>query len=255
MQTKFLDGWPNDLRSEVRVKAVHKIKNASLESRYQQFVHSNPKFANRECIGWHGTSAKCHDGHCMSPLCSLCQIVRNGFKQESARKNTYSHDCWGDAVYFATQSFVCHTFNGASQLETNIYERCTIMAKLNPGHTAEELNFHRYRQTESNGPLPRSKWIKENGYDTVTISRDYYIAPTDYILVFNNTVVLPTYIVLYSFEATPLRIRKHIGDYCLFHNEYHKEGIRCDGVCHRGCLGYDQDGNEPGIRKYYSLVK
>jgi hypothetical protein len=83
-----MGGWPNEFRSQVRVEAIHKINNPSLESRYQQFVRSNTKFATQEDVGWHGTSAKCDNDRCMSPACSLYQIVQNGFKKDCARKYT-----------------------------------------------------------------------------------------------------------------------------------------------------------------------
>ena len=137
VEEEFLNGWPNGYKAQIRVEEIHKINNPILESRYQQFVRSNPKFAGKECIGWHGTSAKCNNGRCRSPACSLCQIVQNGFKNECARKNTTSYNCWGANTYFATKSFVCHTYNGASELDGTILKRCTIMTKLNPG-----LTFH-----------------------------------------------------------------------------------------------------------------
>lgn len=215
-----------------------------LEFRYQQFISSNANFATEECIGWHGTSALCRFGNCRSLICSLCQIVRHGFKKECARKDSYSHDCWGDAIYFSSHSFVCHTFNGASELNYDLFQRRTIMAKLNRGHTIDENTFDVESNGKGVGRLPQ--WIAEKGYDTVILSRDYYIAPTNYLLVFNNCAVIPLYIVIYSYPGREtLRIRRFIGEYCSFHNEHHKEGTRCDGNCHQGCLGNDENDRSP----------
>ncbi|CAF1330142.1 unnamed protein product [Rotaria sordida] len=121
------------------------------------------------------------------------------------------------------------------------------MAKPNRGHTTDEETFD--QESLGKGHVKHREWIKATGYDTVLLTRDYYIAPTNYLLVFNNCAVMPTYIVRYSFEIIPLRIRKHIGDYCSFHNEYHKEGGGCDGQCHQGCLGYDEYSDDPTIMK------
>ena len=151
IEKQFLDGWPNEIKSKIRVDMIYKINNPLLESRYQQFVRSNPNFVTQECIGWHGTSAKCHNGSCMSLTCSLCQIIRNGFKKECARKDTSSYRCWGNATYFANQSFVCQTYNGASQIDNTINQRCTIMAKINRGYTVrgEKLIDTWHSQTPS----------------------------------------------------------------------------------------------------------
>ncbi len=51
VENQFLDGWPNELRQEIRVDSIYKINNPLLESHYQQFVRSNQKFSIRECIG------------------------------------------------------------------------------------------------------------------------------------------------------------------------------------------------------------
>jgi hypothetical protein len=240
VQAKFLDGWPNELRSEVQIEAIHKVNNASLESRYQGFVHSNPKFANRECIGWHGTSAKCHTGQCMSSMCSLCQIIRNGFRKECARKDTSSYRCWGEASYFANRSFVCHTYNGGSQVNSITLKRCTIMAKINCGNT---FDTEKYQQLYDKFNLGTSACasiptlVNQFKSDTVTFTRDYYIAPADYILLYNNVAAVPIYIVVYSVRTKNVQIRTTLGTYCSFHNDYHTCGTDCDGHYGPACLG------------------
>ncbi len=224
IEKQFLDGWPDEMKSQIRVDAIHKINNPSLESRYQQFVRSNPKFATQECIGWHGTSAKCHNGSCMSSACSLCQIVQNGFEKECARKDTSSYRCWGNATYFANKSFVCHTYNGGSQINDANLRRCTIMTKINHGHTLHHERFeHVY-----NSCLFIPYLLKKFKYDTVRFYRDYYIALVDYILVYNNLTAAPTHIIVYSYRSNALQIRNQIGDYFSFHNEYHSTSTGCD---------------------------
>ncbi|CAF2053907.1 unnamed protein product [Rotaria magnacalcarata] len=242
VQARFLDSWPDDLWSEVRIEAIHKINNAFLESRYQQFVHSNPKFANRECIGWHGTAAKCQNGQCKSSLCSLCQIIRNGFRRECARKDTSSYQCWGEASYFATQGFVCHTYNGASQSQMNngTITRCTIMAKINCGNAFDQEKYLRLYEkhiggTSADGSVPTL--LNTLRHDTVTFNRNYYIAPTDYILSYNNAAAVPVYIVVYSVTSKAVQIRTTSGQYCSFHNEYHICSTGCDGHYGQECLG------------------
>lgn len=233
IERQFLDGWPNELRRQIRVEEIHKINNPALESKYQQFVRSNPNFATRECIGWHGTSARCHNGRCMSPACTLCQIVRNGFNKDCARKRTSSYHCWGANTYFATKSFVCHTYNGASQLDETTLRRCTIMSKINRGHT---INREKIKGLH-NDCVVWPSLLKTFKYDSLRFDRDYYIAPVDYILVSNNLAVLPIYIVQYAYETRDLQIRSTIGKYCSFHNEYHKCGGVCDGHYGPMCLG------------------
>jgi hypothetical protein len=179
-----LDGWPNEIKSQKRVDTIYKINNPSLESRYQQFVRSNPKFATQECIGWHGTSAKCQNG-------SLCQIVQNGFKKECARKDTNSYRCWGNTYYFANKTFVCQTYNGASQINSGTTQRCTIMNKINPGYTVRGKKL--IDTWNSKVPLPIL--IARINYDTLLVSRDYYIAPTEYLFLYNNFAAVPSYIL------------------------------------------------------------
>lgn len=217
----------------IRVEEIYKINNPSLESKYRQFVHSNPKFATEECIGWHGTSAKCNDGRCMSPTCSLCQIIRNGFKKENARKDTSSYGCWGSATYFADKSFVCQTYNGASQINTTTSRRCTIMTKINRGNTVrgEELIV------KHNSAACLDTLIAKMNYDTVVTSRSYYIAPADYLLLYNSFAAVPAYIVVYSVQTRSLQVRTTKNDYCSFHNEYHKCSNGCDGHWYANCLG------------------
>ncbi|CAF4716499.1 unnamed protein product, partial [Rotaria sp. Silwood2] len=144
VEKQFLDGWPNELRPQVHVEAIHKISNPLLQSRYQQFIHSNAKFPIKECFGWHGTSAKCNNGSCMSSTCNLCQIIRNGFKKECARKDTISYNHWGAATYFSNKSFVCHTYNGASQMDSTTLKRCTIMATINCSNTFDREKHQQY---------------------------------------------------------------------------------------------------------------
>jgi hypothetical protein len=235
VERQFLDGWPGELKSQVRVDTIHKINNPTLESQYQQFVRSNAKYATQECIGWHGTSAECRNGSCMSSTCSLCQIVRHGFKKDCARKNTTSYGCWGAATYFANKSFVCHTYNGASQPDNETLKRCTIMTKINRGHSLHHEKFEHVDGSFILIPFPMKKFK----YDTVQFNRNYYIAPVDYILVYNNLAAIPAYIVVYSYRTRALQIRSQRGNYCSFHNEYHGCNTACDGHCYQLCLGTD----------------
>ncbi len=227
IEKQFLDGWPDEMKSQIRVDAIHKINNPSLESRYQQFVCSNTKFATQECIGWHGTSTKFQNGSCMSSACSLCQIVQNGFEKDCPRTNTSSYKCWGAATYFANRSFVCHTYNGGSQINNGTTQRYTIMTKIHHGHTLHRERLKRVNSTYSG--LIIAYLLKKFKYDTVRFYRDYYIAPVDYILVYNNLAAVPTYIVVYSYGSNALQIRTEKGDYCSFHNEYHSCAGGCDG--------------------------
>ncbi len=238
VEKQFLDGWPDELKSQIRVEAIHKINNPLVESRYQQFVRSNTKFPTEEYIGWHGTSAKCNNGSCMSSTCSLCQIIQNGFKKECARKDTTSYGCWGNATYFANKSFVCHTYNGASQLDNKINRRCTIMAKINGGYTVRGKKLLDTWLSQ----WPIAMLIARMNCDTVVVSRNYYIAPTNYLLLYNNFAAVPTYIVVYSVQTKSLQVRIGKDDYCSFHNEYHACGGACDGHyggSYASCLGDD----------------
>ena len=236
IEREFLDGWPEEYRREIHVEEIHKIDNPTLESKYEQFVHSNPNYATRECLGWHGTSAKCHNGRCMLPTCTLCQIVRNGFRRECARKNTSSYLCWGNATYFSTKSFVCQTYNGGSQIDNTTNRRCTILAKINRGHT-----IHGKKLIDAwHSQASLSTLITALKYDTVLVARDYYIAPTEYLLLANDLAALPIYIVVYAVQVNSLQVRKGDHQYCSFHQEYHG----CNGICdghysfsYASCLG------------------
>lgn len=221
----FLNGWPNELKKDVRIEAIYKVHNDSLELRYQRFIDSNPKFVTENCIGWHGTSSNCHDGSCMSWTCHLCQIIRHGFKRHCARQDTISYKCWGPATYFASRSFVCHTYNGGSSCNTN--KRCTIMTKINSGHTLDDgpiMDNHGSSYAPDHFPAV----IKKFKYDSIALTRDYYIAPADYILLYNDLAALPMYIIVYSVRK-PLQVRKESGQYCHFHGENHMVDAFCDG--------------------------
>jgi len=242
IEREFIDGWPDQYKQQIRLEEIHKINNPTLESKYQQFVRSNPKYSTRECIGWHGTSAKCNDGQCMLPTCTLCQIVKNEFNKDCARKDTYSYRCWREATYFATQSFACHTYNGDSQYRTAnaTHTRCTIMVKINKGNA---FNHPKYSQLyEGLGGSIGSSYasvpelLDMFKHDTALISRDYYIAPVDYILSYNNMITVPMYILVYSTRA-PIQVRTTGGRYCSFHREYHICSKGCDGHYGPTCLG------------------
>ena len=188
---RFLDGWPNAVRSRVHAKAIHKINNRLLESRYREFLNSNSKFASRQCFAWHGTSAKCNDGSCMSASCCLCHIIRNRFREECMRKRTISFNHWGAATYFSSKSFVCHSYSRRSELDYDgTRTRCTIMATINYGNTFDQEKFNQYLEYHEEIIGGRSecfyipRLVHCLMYDTVVFSRNYYNAPTDYILVY-----------------------------------------------------------------------
>lgn len=192
-----------------------------MESRYNKFVRSNPKFANRECIAWHGTSTECHNGSCKSFHCALCHIIRQGFRKDRARRNIRSYSQLGQTTYFSNKSFVSHTYNGGSQ--NMEYERCTIMSKINYGHT---LHLKKIEHAEySSYVIPTL--IKNLKYDSADIHQDRYIAPADYILLYNDAAALPTYIIVYS-ARRKLQVRNEEGGYCARHGENH---IVNDEVC------------------------
>jgi len=46
IEREFIDGWPDQYKQQIRLEEIHKINNPTLESKYQQFVRSNPKYCN-----------------------------------------------------------------------------------------------------------------------------------------------------------------------------------------------------------------
>jgi len=88
----------NRFDSKKFIKSIIRRLNQNINNLFAQIRN----IATRQSIEWHGTSAKCNDGRCMLPTCTLCQIVNNGFNKDCARKDTYSYGCWGEATYFAT---------------------------------------------------------------------------------------------------------------------------------------------------------
>lgn len=240
VKRSFFNGWPDSLRSKVKVEAIYTVSNPILENYYQRFLHSTKSSERMESIGWHGTGSKCYDGSCKHKNCTLCNIIQTGFKKQCAR-DSFSHHCWGNAIYFANKSFICHSFNGASESKLNNlkHKRCVIMAKINRGYTVDRATFD--NMTEGKGWHSHREFVYGQGYDTITLSRDYYVAPAEYTLVYNDFAVLPTHIVVYTYPSTGLMVRQEKGEYCDFHKEYHRGGCGCDGHCHRQCLDCDRE--------------
>jgi hypothetical protein len=94
-------------------------------------------------------------------------------------------------------------------------------------------------------------------YDTVVVSRDYYIAPTDYILLYSSFAAIPSYIVVYFTQKQSLQVRITENGYCSFHNEYHLCGSSCDGhgpdvscLGHKSCRTYCPYGDMPASDPY-----
>jgi hypothetical protein len=173
--------------------------------------------------------------------CTLCQIVRNGFNKECACKDTYSYRCWGEATYFATRSFACHNYNGGSQSQNSnsTLTKCTIMVKINGGNAFNQQKYKQLCERLIGGATECASvpaLLNMSKHDTATFSRDYYIAPVDYILSYNNVAAVPIYIVVYSTEPVIL-IRTTAGGYCSFHKEYHICSTGCDGHYGPECLG------------------
>jgi hypothetical protein len=99
------------------------------------------------------------------------------------------------------------------------------MTRINLGHTLHHERFEHIYHYYLFIPF----LLKKFKYDTVRFYRDYYSAPANYILVYNDLAAVPTYIIVYSYGKRALQIRAVKGDYCLFHNEYHSCGSGCDG--------------------------
>ncbi|CAF1528489.1 unnamed protein product [Adineta ricciae] len=181
VEREFINGWLNEYRQKIRVEEIYKIHHASLESRYQQFVRSNPKYATQECIGWHGTSSNCRNGQCKSLSNYFARILKGLCT-------------WGEATYYATQSFACHTYNGdsQSQMHNGTAVRCTIIVKLNRGIAFSKEKYTRFRLgTSSDASIPAL--ITMFKHETANFSRDYYICPVEYILSYNGPECLGSY--------------------------------------------------------------
>lgn len=234
VREKFLDRWSSllsvcdDLEGDILVVDVHKICNPLLEARYQRFVRSNPRLSKRELIVWHGTSAECNNGTCMSPKCSLCKIIQEGYQKESAREHSLFH-YWRHATYFAMHSFACHNYNGASQRHGS-NERCTIMTKINMGRTFDVTSFlanlgeaeldHFKNDSTPQNLFAHLNSIEGSHYDTALMKRHQYKVPTEYVISQNNDAAVPIYIVVY-YTKVEVQVRASGGKYCSFHNQYH----------------------------------
>jgi hypothetical protein len=76
----------------------------------------------------------------------------------------------------------------------------------------------------------------------------------DYILVYNNLVTVPIYIVVYSFGTRALQIRIKEGDYCSFDNEYHSCASGCDGHYDQMCMACGQNESFVGYNAFEKLT-
>jgi hypothetical protein len=126
------------------------------------------------------------------------------------------------------------------------------MAKINYGNTFDREKYQQLYQNFDGGTSAEAyipSLLNRFKYDTAAFSRDYYIAPADYILVYNNVIAVPIYIVQYSVGTKIVQIRTTSGKYCSFHNEYHICSTGCDGHYGPDCLGShrdnDKDNNNP----------
>lgn len=234
VKDQFINGWPKDFQSDLSVKKIYKIKNQLFNSRYRRFCEEHSDATNEEVIAWHGTSAKCHDTKCMSKECAICQIARGGFRKHCARQNTSSYRCWGAATYFACQSFVCHSYNGASKLNQTETDRCMIMAKINYGR---RFDYRKFQASASRDWKVYRTQRKDSVLDTMCIPRDYYVSPAEYILLYDNAAALPMYIVVYTLKDDSREVRSARGKFCEFHKTHHRCNDDCDGHYNMDCLG------------------
>lgn len=117
------------------------------------------------------------------------------------------------------------------------------MTKINHGRILQ----HEKLTNINNGFAYLPELIQYFKCDTVRFSRDYYIAPVDYILVYNNIAALPVNIIEYSYKTNDLKIREKKGDYCQFHNEYHLCSTHCDGHYMQMCLSWEGTKDQKNV--------
>lgn len=66
---------------------------------------------------WHGTGYMCLNGICSSPQCTLCGILKHGFRPDLARQETHSYKEFGPNTWFAVRSQACDQYAVRSERE------------------------------------------------------------------------------------------------------------------------------------------
>lgn len=66
---------------------------------------------------WHGTGYMCLSGICSSPQCTLCGILKHGFRPDLARQETHSYKEFGPNTWFAVRSQACAQYAVRSERE------------------------------------------------------------------------------------------------------------------------------------------
>jgi serine/threonine protein kinase len=253
IRTLFLESWLKQgcTNHEIQIDEIIPLDvSAEVNANYARIKSSMP--STNPLFLWHGTpSLLCTNGTCRKSNCSLCSIVREGFRPENARRETSSYTLFGHSSYFAADSMIAHGYNGKNESVLGGKKRAVILSEvlvkkplncasrevideISDGETEMNLKSlsrhlrNLYNKDDCDCFLTKVESFPRNGSD------DGLIIPVHY-MVQDGHRILPRYLVTYTYPERFAQSLPHENNYktnpmyCEFHGMWHQGEYRqCD---------------------------
>ncbi|CAG8590004.1 8407_t:CDS:2 [Dentiscutata erythropus] len=187
----FLSSWKHLDKPVPTIVSIWKVYCAKeLITRYELYRKS----VGNECKLFHGTKTTCtvgfeNGGLCIEKSCSICCIIREGYKLDCAR-----YGLFGKGIYFSTTSSKCDNFN-ANLLEkyNGVNYKVMLLNNVVLGRIYKPLE----NGFSLTSPPP--------GYDSVcgdpNIVKNLKDLKHDEIIVYKEEASIPQFLIVYQTKA------------------------------------------------------
>jgi hypothetical protein len=258
IRTLFLESWLEQgcTADEIQIDEIIPLTVSSeVNANYARMKSSAPS-STSPLLLWHGTpDLRCTDGNCGKSNCSLCAIVREGFRPENARRETSSYTLFGHSSYFASESMVAHGYNGKNEKVLRGKKRAVILSEVIVNKPLNCASREVINQIQKGGPdmnlqslsrhlrnLYNSRHCdcfltKAESFPNEDSGHRVPLIPV-YYMVQDGHRILPRYLVTYTYPERFARNLPHDNcdsnsntnpSYCEFHGMWHQGKYRqCD---------------------------